>query len=43
MVGRLALENDLLKKAVEYTLRRRRENSLPITAKRLAASKGGAK
>ena len=43
MVGRLAMENDLLKKAVEYTVRRRRENSSPITAKSLAASKGGAK
>lgn len=43
MVGRLTMENDLLKKAVEYTLRRRRENSSPITAKSLAASRGGAK
>src|SRR3990172_815712 len=43
MVGRLTMENDLLKKAVEYTLRRRRENSSPITAKSLAASKGGVK
>jgi len=43
MVGRLTMENDLLKKAVEYTLRRRRENSSPITAKSLAVSKGGAK
>lgn len=43
MVGRLAMENDLLKKAVEYTVRRRKENSSPITAKSLAASKGGAK
>jgi len=43
MVGRLTMENDLLKKAVEYTVRRRRENSSPITAKSLAASKGGAK
>ncbi len=42
-VGRLAMENDLLKKAVEYTLRRRRENSSPITAKSLAVSKGGVK
>lgn len=43
MVGRLTMENDLLKKAVEYTARRRKENSSPITAKSLAASKGGAK
>ena len=43
MVGRLTMENDLLKKAVEYTLRRRKENSSPITAKSLAASKGGVK
>jgi len=43
MVGRLTMENDLLKKAVEYTVRRRRENSSPITAKSLAASKGGVK
>jgi len=43
MVGRLTMENDLLKKAVEYTVRRRKENSSPITAKSLAASKGGAK
>ena len=43
MVGRLALENDLLKRAVEYTARRRKESSLPITAKSLAASRGAAK
>lgn len=43
MVGRLTMENDLLKKAVEYTVRRRRESSSPITAKSLAASKGGVK
>ncbi len=43
MVGRLTMENELLKKAVEYTLRRRRENSSPITARSLAASRGGAK
>ena len=28
MVGRLTMENDLLKKAVEYTLRRRKENGI---------------
>jgi transposase len=43
MVGRLTMENELLKKAVEYTARRRKEVSSPITAKSLAASKGGAK
>jgi transposase-like protein len=43
MVGRLALENDLLKRAVAYTARRRREHSSPITAKSLAASKEAAK
>jgi transposase-like protein len=43
MVGRLALENDLLKRAVEYTARRRKESSLPIMAKSLAASRGAAK
>jgi transposase len=43
MVGRLTMENELLKKAVEYTARRRKERSSPITAKSLAASRGGAK
>jgi hypothetical protein len=43
MVGRLTIENELLKKAVEYTVRRRKELSSPITAKSLAASRGGAK
>jgi transposase len=43
MVGRLTMENELLKKAVEYTARRRKELSSPITAKSLAASKAGAK
>jgi len=43
MVGRLTMENELLKKAVEYTARRRKELSSPITAKSLAASRGGAK
>ncbi len=43
MVGKLTMENELLKKAVEYTLRRRRENSSPITAKSLAASRRSAK
>jgi transposase len=43
MVGRLTMENELLKKAVEYTAQRRKERSSPITAKSLAASRGGAK
>jgi transposase len=43
MVGRLAMENDLLKRAVEYTARRRKENSLPISARNLVASRGAAK
>ena len=43
MVGRLTIENELLKKAVEYTARRRKELSSPITAKTLEASRGGAK
>jgi len=33
MVGRLTMDNELLKKAMEYTLQRRRENSLPITGR----------
>ena len=43
MVGRLTMDNELLKKAMEYTLQRRKENSLPITAKNLEGSNGGAK
>ena len=43
MVGRLTMDNDLLKKAMEYSLRKRRENSLPITGKHLEGSNGGAK
>jgi transposase len=43
MVGKLTMENELLKKAVEYRTRRRKEFSSPITAKTLATSKGGAK
>ena len=43
MVGRLTMENELLKKAVQYTARRRKEFSSPITAKTLAISRGGAK
>ena len=43
MVGRLTMDNELLKKAMGYSLRRRRESSLPITAKSLEGSNGGAK
>ncbi|MEW6003654.1 MAG: transposase [Nitrospirota bacterium] len=43
MVGRLTMDNELLKKAMEYTLQRRKENLLPITAKNLEGSNGGAK
>lgn len=43
MVGRLAMENDFLKKA-DMSIRQQRRNAmLPITAKTLAASKEGAK
>ena len=40
MVGRLTMENELLKKAVQYTARRRKEFSSPITAKTLATPEG---
>lgn len=43
MVGRLTMENDLLKKAVEFTARQRKESSLPLTGRNLAAPRGGAK
>ena len=43
MVGRLTMENDLLKKAVEFTARWRKESSLPLTGRNLAAPRGGAK
>lgn len=43
MVGRLTMDNDLLKKAMEYSLRKRRESSLPITVKSLEESNGGAR
>lgn len=43
MVGRLTMDNELLKKAMEYSLRKRRESSLPITAKSLEESNGGAR
>jgi len=43
MVGRLTMDNELLKKAMAYALQKRRENSLPITAKSLEGSNGGAK
>lgn len=43
MVGRLTMDNELLKKAMEYSLQKRRESSLPVTGKILAGSNGGAK
>lgn len=43
MVGRLTMDNELLKKAMEYSLRKKRENSLPITGKHLEGSNGGAR
>lgn len=43
MVGRLTMDNELLKKAMEYSLQKRRDNSLPITGKNLEGSNGGAK
>ena len=43
MVGKLTMENELLKKTAQYKLRRRRGSSLPITARSLGASKGSAK
>jgi transposase len=43
MVGRLTMDNELLKEAMEYSLQKRRENSLPITGKNLEGSNGGAK
>lgn len=43
MVGRLTMDNELLKKTREYTLQRRKDNSLPFTARTLEGSNGGAK
>jgi transposase len=43
MVGKLTMENEFLKKAVEYTLRRRRESSSPVTGRTLGGLRGGAK
>jgi transposase-like protein len=43
LVGQLTLENALLKKAVAYTLQRRRESSSPITGLNSSRSSGGAK
>jgi transposase len=43
MVGRLTMDNELLKKAMEYSIQKRRENSLPITGRNLEGSSGGAK
>lgn len=42
LVGQLTLENALLKKAVAYTLQRRRESSSPITGPSSRRSSGGA-
>jgi len=41
MVGQLTMENALLKRAVVYTLQRRREASLPVTGPSSARSAGG--
>ncbi len=35
MVGRLTMDIELLKKVMGYSLQKRRENSLPITARTL--------
>ena|SRR3989304_2447567 len=43
MVGRLTMDNELLKKAMEYSLQRRKENSLPITGRNLEGLSGGVK
>jgi hypothetical protein len=40
-VGRLTTENDLLEKAVDFTARRRKESSLPLTGRNLAAPTEG--
>ena len=42
MVGRLAMENEFLKKAEASIREQRRKSLLPITAKTLAASREGA-
>ncbi len=41
MVGKLTMENALLKRAVAYTLQRRSETSSPITGLSSARSRGG--
>jgi len=43
MVGRLTMDKELLKKAMEYSMQRKRENLSPVTAMRLEGSNGGAK
>ncbi len=43
MVGRLTMDNELLKKAMAYSMQRKRESSLPITARTLDGSNGGVK
>jgi len=43
MVGRLTMDNELLKKAMEYSMQKKRESLLPITARTLDGSNGGVK
>jgi transposase len=43
MVGRLTMDNELLKKAMEYSMQKKRENLSPVTARSLEGSNGGAK
>lgn len=43
MVGRLTMDNELLKKAMEYSMQKKREGSLPVTARSLEGSNGGVK
>ncbi len=43
MVGRLSMDKELLKKALEFSMQREKEGSSPITAKDLEESDGGVK
>lgn len=43
MVGRLTMDNELLKKAIEYSMQKKRESLSPVTARNLGVSNGGAK
>ena len=43
MVGRLTMDNELLKKAMAYSMQRKRESSLPITVRSSDGSNGGVK